>query len=64
MITARGLRAPLSWTIGGLGVLDLGAAVILSGYAVALVSGVIGTGHPHGGAAPACGTGSPRVAGA
>jgi hypothetical protein len=55
MITARGLRAPLSWTIGGLGVLDLAAAVILSGYAVALVSGVLHTGHPHGGVAPSVG---------
>jgi hypothetical protein len=55
MITARGLRAPLSWTIGGLGVLDLAAAVILSGYAVALVSGVIHTSHPHGGAAASVG---------
>ncbi len=49
MITARDLRAPLSWTVAGLGVLDLAAAVILSGYAVALTSGVIPTGHPHGG---------------
>ena len=55
MITARDLRAPLSWTIGGLGVLDLGAAVILSGYAVALTSGAISTGHPHGGAAASIG---------
>jgi hypothetical protein len=55
MITARGLRAPLSWTIGGLGVLDLAAAVILSGYAVALVSGAIHTSHPHGGAAASVG---------
>ncbi len=49
MITVRDLRAPLSWTVAGLGVLDLAAAVILSGYAVALTSGVIPTGHPHGG---------------
>jgi hypothetical protein len=55
MITARDLRAPLSWTIGGLGALDLGAAVILSGYAVALTSGAIPTGHPHGGAAASIG---------
>jgi hypothetical protein len=55
MITTRGLRAPLSWTIGGLSVLDLGAAVILSGYAVALVSGVLHTSHPHGGAAASIG---------
>ena len=55
MITARGLRAPLSWTVGGLAVLDLAAAVLLSGYAVALVSGVIHTGHPHGGAAASAG---------
>jgi hypothetical protein len=49
MITARALRAPLSWTAGGLGVLDLAAAVLLSGYAVALTSGLLPTGHPHGG---------------
>jgi hypothetical protein len=55
MITTRGLRAPLSWTIGGLGVLDLGAAVILSGYAVALTSGILHTSHPHGGAAASIG---------
>jgi signal transduction histidine kinase len=55
MITTRGLRAPLSWTIGGLGVLDLGAAVILSGYAVALTSGILRTSHPHGGAAASIG---------
>ena len=55
MITARDLRAPLSWTIGGLGVLDLAAAVILSGYAVALTSGVLRTGHPHGGVAASIG---------
>ncbi|HJY62392.1 MAG TPA: hypothetical protein VJ418_38935 [Streptosporangiaceae bacterium] len=55
MITPRGLRAPLSWTIGGLGVLDLGAAVILSGYAVALTSGILRTSHPHGGAAASVG---------
>ena len=51
MSSARALRAPLNWTVAGLGVLDLAAAVILSGYAVALVSGVIHTSHPHGGAA-------------
>ena len=55
MITARDLRAPLSWTIGGLGVLDLGAAVLLSGYAVALTSGALRTGHPHGGAGASIG---------
>ncbi len=51
MIMTRTLRAPLNWTVAGLGVLDLAAAVILSGYAVALVSGVIHTSHPHGGGA-------------
>jgi signal transduction histidine kinase len=55
MITARDLRAPLSWTIGGLGVLDLGAAVLLSAYAVALTSGALRTGHPHGGAGASIG---------
>jgi hypothetical protein len=55
MISARVLRAPLTWTVAGLGVVDLAAAVILSGYAVALVSGVIHTSHPHGGAAASIG---------
>jgi hypothetical protein len=55
MSSARVLRAPLNWTVAGLGVLDLAAAVILSGYAVALVSGVIHTSHPHGGAAASVG---------
>ena len=51
MIKARALRAPLNWTVAGLGAGDLAAAVILSGYAVALASGVIHTSHPYGGAA-------------
>ena len=51
MISARALRAPLNWTVAGLSVLDLAVAVILSGYAVALVSGVFHPSHPHGGAA-------------
>ena len=55
MISARALRAPLNWTVAGLGVLDLAVAVILSGYAVALVSGVLHTGHPHGGVAASVG---------
>jgi hypothetical protein len=55
MISARALRAPLNWTVAGLGVLDLAVAVILSGYAVALVSGVLHTSHPHGGAAASVG---------
>jgi hypothetical protein len=55
MATARTLRAPLNWTVAGLGVADLAAAVILSGYAVVLVSGVIHTSHRHGGALAAAG---------
>lgn len=55
MISARVLRAPLNWTVAGLGVLDLAVAVILSGYAVALVSGVFHPSHPHGGAAASVG---------
>ena len=55
MISARALRAPLNWTVAGLGVLDLAVAVILSGYAVALTSGVLRTGHPHGGVAASVG---------
>jgi hypothetical protein len=55
MITSRALRAPLGWTVAGLGVLDIAAAVILSGYAVALTSGAVPTGHPHGGAGASAG---------
>ena len=55
MITSRDLRAPLGWTVAGLGVLDIAAAVILSGYAVALTSGAVPTGHPHGGAGASAG---------
>jgi signal transduction histidine kinase len=55
MMSARVLRAPLNWTVAGLGVLDVAVAVILSGYAVALVSGVLHTSHPHGGAAASVG---------
>jgi hypothetical protein len=55
MITARDLRAKLRWTVAGLSVLDIAAAVILSGYAVALTSGAIPTSHPHGGVAASVG---------
>ncbi len=55
MITSRDLRAPLGWTVAGLGVLDIAVAVILSGYAVALTSGALPTGHPHGGAGASAG---------
>jgi hypothetical protein len=55
MITSRALRAPLGWTVAGLGVLDIAAAVILSGYAVALTSGAVPTGHPHGGTGASAG---------
>ena len=51
MITAEDLRAKLTWTVAGLSVLDIAAAVILSAYAVALTSGVVHTSHPHGGVA-------------
>lgn len=49
MITARALRAPLSWTVAGMGVLDITVAILLSGYAVALVH------HQHGSASAAAG---------
>ena len=55
MITARDLRAKLTWTVAGLSVLDIAAAVILSAYAVALASGVVHTSHPHGGVAASIG---------
>ena len=49
MITARGLRSRLNWTVAGLSVLDIAAAAVLSAYAVGLTSGALRTGHPHGG---------------
>jgi hypothetical protein len=55
MITARDLRAKLTWTVAGLSVLDIAAAVILSAYAVALTSGAVHTSHPHGGVAASIG---------
>ena len=55
MIRGRDLRALLGWTVAGLSVLDIVAAVILSGYAVALTSGAVPTGHPHGGAGASAG---------
>ena len=55
MTTARDLRARLTWTVAGLSVLDIAAAVILSAYAVALTSGVVHTSHPHGGVAASIG---------
>ena len=51
MVSARSLRSPLTWTVAGLGVLDIGFAVILSAYAVGLTSGALHTGRPHGGIA-------------
>ena len=50
MITVRYLRAPLNWTVAGLGVLDIAIALILSAVAVAGVSGVLPFFHDHGGA--------------
>jgi signal transduction histidine kinase len=55
MITATDLRSRLDRTVGGLSVLDVAAAVILSAYAVSLTSGALRTGHPHGGAAASIG---------
>jgi hypothetical protein len=49
MITARDLRSRADWTAGGLSVLDIAAAAILSAYAVGLTSGALHTNHPHGG---------------
>ncbi len=43
MVTVRALRAPLTWNVAGMGVLDIAAAILLSGYAVALVA------HQHPG---------------
>jgi hypothetical protein len=47
MITARDLRARLTWPVASLSVLDIAAAVILSAHAVALTSGVVHTSHSH-----------------
>ena len=44
MSTARALRAPWTWTVAGMGVLDAAAAILLSVYAVVLVN------HQHAGA--------------
>jgi hypothetical protein len=55
MNSARAWRAPLNWTVAGLAGLDLAAAVILSGFAVALVSGATHNGYPHGGVAASAG---------
>ena len=44
----RLLRSLAGTRIGGLPVLDLAVAVFLAVYAVALTSGAIPTGHPHG----------------
>jgi hypothetical protein len=55
MITARYLRAPLNWTVAGLGVLDIAFALILSAIAVAGVSGALPFFHDHGGAGAGAG---------
>src|ERR1700727_2193059 len=55
MVSARSLRSPLTWTVAGLGVLDIGFAVILSAYAVGLTSGALHTGRPAGGIAASIG---------
>ena len=52
MITSRAARSWLSWSVAGLNLLDIAAAVALSAYAVGLTSGAIRTGHPH------CGVGA------
>src|ERR1035438_5812551 len=49
MMKVRDMRAPLNWTVAGLGVLDVAAAAALSVYAAGLTSGVLHTSHPHGG---------------
>jgi hypothetical protein len=45
MITARSLRAPVNWTVAGLGVLDIAVAFILSAVAVAGVNGAFPPDH-------------------
>lgn len=52
--TASGFQRRMTWTVGRLGVLDIAAAAILSGYVVAVAVGVVHT-KPHIGAAAAVG---------
>jgi signal transduction histidine kinase len=49
MMKVWDMRSPLNWTVAGLGMLDMAAAVALSVYAAGLTSGVLHTNHPHGG---------------
>jgi signal transduction histidine kinase len=46
MNAARALRSPVGWTVGGMSVLDIAAAVLLSTLAIVLASGVLGPVHP------------------
>jgi hypothetical protein len=45
-MSARQLRSPFAWTIGGLGAIDVAVAALLSVYAVALVN-LVKSSHPH-----------------
>jgi hypothetical protein len=55
MITASDLRARLDLTLGGLSVLDIAAAAVLSAWAAGDTSGVLHTSAPHGGAGASIG---------
>jgi signal transduction histidine kinase len=55
MSTTRVLRSRTNRNVGGLSRLDVGAALLLSAWAVALTSGLERTGHRHGGAAASIG---------
>ncbi|HEX4063106.1 MAG TPA: hypothetical protein VHY58_18980 [Streptosporangiaceae bacterium] len=46
MATARALRAPLTWTVAGLSVLDLAAAVLLAAGTALLATGVLAATPP------------------
>jgi signal transduction histidine kinase len=55
MVTPRAARSLLNWTVGGLSVLDLAAAGLLSTYAVLLTGGLLDSRQPHAGIGPAIG---------
>ena len=55
MTAARALRAPLTWTVAGLGVLDIVIAVLLGGYVIGLESGLLARNPPRAGAAAVIG---------
>jgi uncharacterized protein (DUF2267 family) len=55
LVATRGFRPRMQWTVGGLGVLDIVVAALLSGYVIAVGIGAVATRAPHIGAAAASG---------